>query len=113
MEEAQVLADRAAIIVGGRLVAEGPPNRLGNEAGVNEIRFRLPAGTAMADLPLAADAKVESDGRFVTVRTGDPITALNELTGWALQHGADLAPLSVGMPSLEDVYLELTEDRPE
>src|SRR6185503_11081900 len=37
MDEAQVLADRVAILVGGRIVAEGPPNRLGREANTTEI----------------------------------------------------------------------------
>jgi ABC-2 type transport system ATP-binding protein len=112
MEEAQVLADRVAIIVGGEIVAEGPPSRLGAEADVSEIRFRLPAGSAVADLPLS-DAHVESDGRFVIARSGDPVRTLNDLTGWAIQHGADLSPLSVGAPSLEEVYLDLTEERTE
>ncbi|MGI9020285.1 MAG: ABC transporter ATP-binding protein [Solirubrobacterales bacterium] len=110
MEEAQVLADRVAIIVGGRIVAEGPPSQLGAEAEVSEIRFRLPSGTRIDDLPLAG-AKVQTDGRFVTVRSGDPIRTLNDLTGWALKKGADLNPLSAGAPSLEEVYLDLTEER--
>ena len=112
MDEAQVLADRAAIIVGGRIVAEGPPDRLGAAHDISEIRFRLPAGVAISELPLDG-AKASSDGRFVTVSTGDPVTTLNRLTAWALERDADLAALSVGQPSLEDVYLELTGRREE
>jgi ABC-2 type transport system ATP-binding protein len=110
MDEAQVLADRVAIIVGGRIVADGEPSQLGAEAEVSEIRFRLPSGTQVADLPLAG-ATVDTDGRFVTVRSGDPIRTLHDLTGWALQRGVDLNPLSAGAPSLEEVYLDLTEER--
>ena len=53
--------------------------------------------------------EVKQEGSsFVVIRTGEPVKALNELTSWAIGRGADLAALSVGAPSLEDVYLELT-----
>ena len=110
MDEAQVLADRVAIIVAGRIVAEGPPDRLGRETATTEIRFRLPEGATPADLPPELEAD-EAGERFITLRTGEPERTLHELTGWALERGADLAGLQVGSPSLEDVYLELTAAR--
>ena len=109
MDEAQVLADRVAIIVAGRIVAAGPPNQLGPEAAATEIRFRLPDGATTSELPLVG-APAEEDGRFVVVRTGDPVRALNELTAWALRGGHELAGIQVGSPSLEDIYIELTEE---
>jgi ABC-2 type transport system ATP-binding protein len=107
MEEAQYLADRAAIIVGGRVIAEGSPAELGRSTGADtEVRFRLPAGVAASDLPAGLSA--HADNGFVVLRTGEPVRALNELTGWALARGVDLPSIEVGRPSLEDVYLELT-----
>jgi ABC-2 type transport system ATP-binding protein len=109
MDEAQFLADRAAIIVAGRVVAEGRPDELGRKTGADtEIRFRLPAEIDPADLPLTA-LEVNGD-RMVTIRTGEPVQALNELTGWALRREVELVGLDVGRPSLEDVYLELTAE---
>jgi ABC-2 type transport system ATP-binding protein len=107
MDEAQFLADRAAIIVAGRIIAEGAPDELGRQTGADtEIRFRLPDGVGRADLPLPS---LSEDGdRLVTIRTGEPVRALNELTEWALSHQIDLLGLDVGRPSLEDIYLELT-----
>ncbi|HEU4979774.1 MAG TPA: ABC transporter ATP-binding protein, partial [Solirubrobacterales bacterium] len=55
MDEAQVLADRVAILVGGRIVAEGPPNRLGREASTTEIRF-IADEIDPATVPLAGAA---------------------------------------------------------
>jgi ABC-2 type transport system ATP-binding protein len=109
MDEAQVLADRVAIIVAGRIVAEGPPDKLGSDAAPTEIRFRLPDGVTVAALPLDGD-KVQEDGRFVVVHTGAPVDRLHELTGWALEQGLDLTGLEVGAPRLEDVYLDLTQE---
>jgi ABC-2 type transport system ATP-binding protein len=108
MDEAQALADRAAFIVRGEIVAEGSPDDLASQVGGGvEIRFRLPAGIAMADLPAQAGAPETANG-MITLRTGDPVRALNALTDWALARGADLPGLEVGHPSLEDAYLELT-----
>jgi ABC-2 type transport system ATP-binding protein len=36
------------------------------------------------------------------------VTALHELTGWALQRGITLDDLHILRPSLEDIYLKLT-----
>jgi ABC-2 type transport system ATP-binding protein len=108
MEEAQYLADRAAIIVGGRVIAEGSPAELGRSTGAaTEVRFRLPDGVGASDLP-SSSATVHADNGFVVLRTGEPVRTLNELTGWALSRGVDLSSIEVGRPSLEDIYLELT-----
>jgi ABC-2 type transport system ATP-binding protein len=107
MDEAQVLADRVAIIVAGRIVAEGPPNRLGREASTTEIRF-IADGIDPTAVPLAG-ATAARDGRFLVARTTEPVKALGELTAWATREGHELTGLTVGTPSLEEIYLELTE----
>ncbi len=111
MEEAQVLADRVAVISGGRIVAEGPPDRLAGRDSATEIRFVLPDTASAGPLPdPGPDATVAIDGRRVVVRAYDPTRALHILTGWSLERGTPLDGLVVSRPSLEDVYLELTAD---
>lgn len=106
MEEAQALADRVAVISGGQIVAEGTPATIGGrDTARARIRFALPAGYTAADLP--ADA-VPADG-LVTVETAEPTRTLHQLTGWALRHGTVLGQLTVDRPSLEDIYLRLTD----
>jgi ABC-2 type transport system ATP-binding protein len=114
MDEAQALADRVAIIAGGTIVAEGPPAELGGRGvGASWISFRLPAGVAAADLPAEVVEAIDEGRRLlngvVELRTERPIVVLNALTGWALARDLDLGALEVRRPSLEDVYLELTE----
>jgi ABC-2 type transport system ATP-binding protein len=90
MDEAQRLADRVTIIAGGRVVARGTPEDLGDrESRPAKISYR-------------------EDGREVELETDDPVKALHELTGRALAEGLELEGLEVARPSLEDVYLELT-----
>ena len=110
MDEAQELADRVAVISAGRVVASGTPNDLGGRGtAATEISFGLPDGLSIGDLPhLAEPAVQEATGRVVLRSTG-PLSDLNALTGWALQRGVELNWLEVRQPSLEDVYLQLTD----
>ena len=105
MDEAQNLADRVAVIAAGRIVAEGPPDRLSGRDDATEIRF---TPTPAATLPDLGPATVTDMGRGIVVRTADATATLHVLTGWALERGVTLAGLTVARPTLEDVYLELT-----
>jgi ABC-2 type transport system ATP-binding protein len=108
MDEAQALADRLAVISAGQVVAEGTPATIsGRDRAQSRIRFELPDGCHPADLPL--DAAQAGDG-LVTIETAEPTGALHVLTGWALHRGMVLAGLTVDQPSLEDVYLRLTDE---
>jgi ABC-2 type transport system ATP-binding protein len=91
MDEAQRLADRVTIIAAGEILARGTPQDLGErENGAATIRYR-------------------SGGRDVVLETTTPVETLHRLTGEALARGEELEGLEVTRPSLEDVYLELTE----
>jgi ABC-2 type transport system ATP-binding protein len=92
LEEAQALADRVAIVKDGRVLAIGPPREL----SVGAARYRV--------------AYRAGDGELVERETEDPTTLLHELTAQALADGHRLQELSVGRPTLEDVYMELTAD---
>jgi ABC-2 type transport system ATP-binding protein len=110
MDEAQALADRVAIISGGEIVAMGPPGELGGRADApTEIFFRLPEGVGVGEVPLDGATVTQSQGA-VTVSTNQPVALLARLTSWAIQQGHDLPALTVSRPSLEDVYLQLTDD---
>ncbi|HXR55055.1 MAG TPA: ABC transporter ATP-binding protein [Acidimicrobiales bacterium] len=107
MDEAQYLADRAAVIASGQIVAEGPPATLGlRDRATVRLRYRLPVGVSS---PPGLGGPPGSDG-FVEVSVDDPVVALHQLTGWAIDHGQSLDGLEVLRPSLEDVYLSLTRD---
>jgi ABC-2 type transport system ATP-binding protein len=95
-------------MAGGQLVAIGPPSQLaGRDVLPTEIRFALPEGVELAQLP-QLDGDVSGAPAAVLVTTSDSVTALNRLTGWALERDVALAGLSVAQPTLEDVYLSLT-----
>jgi ABC-2 type transport system ATP-binding protein len=113
MDEAQALADRVAVIAGGRIIAGGTPDDLGGRGdAASVISFELADdGAAERVRGAVAGEWAGANGRL-ELRTGDPTRSLNELTGWALANGVDLARLEVSRPSLEDIYLELTGTEP-
>jgi ABC-2 type transport system ATP-binding protein len=106
MDEAQYLADRAAVIAAGRIVAEGPPSALGDrDVAPARIRYRSPGGSAPPD-GLAATRT--ADG-VTEIASSDVVGDLHRLTGWALDNHVALDGLEVTRPTLEDVYLALTD----
>ena len=94
IEEAQRLADRVAVLRLGEIVASGTPAELIAKTPATVIRYRR-------------------NGQEVSLQTEDPTRALHELTGESLRDGFDLEALEVHRATLEDVYLELTEETPE
>ena len=109
MDEAQSLADRVAIIVGGRIVADGPPGALvGAAATQTRISFRV--GRAAPPLPARLRSPDQAVGEIVSITSEDPTRDLHELTAWAIENRVELDELDVSRPNLEDVYLQLTAD---
>jgi ABC-2 type transport system ATP-binding protein len=110
MEEAQYLADRVAVLAAGQIVATGAPATLGDRNLADaRIRYRLPDGLKPLD-GLAGTA--DGDG-FTEVPSTDVVRDLHRLTSWAIEEGIDLDGLEVTRPTLEDVYLSLTEEHGE
>ncbi len=90
LEEAEQLSDRVAVLREGAIVAQGRPAELIGRSLQTEIRF-------------------VRDGEEVLVQTDQPTRVLHELTEEAVRAGVELEGLEVRRPSLEDVYLSLTE----
>ena len=108
MDEVEYLADRVAIIAAGRIVAQGAPSTLaGREKAATVVRFQLPAGGP--GLPEKLRQGATFDGANVEIAMPDPTRTLYELTSWAVQAQISLEGLEVSRPSLEDVYLEITQ----
>ena len=105
MDEAEYLADRVAIIVQGKIVAEGAPSELSHEGKSTSIRFRLGRSSVLPPETLGAEP-ADDEGSYV-IATNAPTAVLHRLTGWALEQGVELEELSVSRPSLEDLFIEL------
>jgi ABC-2 type transport system ATP-binding protein len=108
LDEAQYLADKVAVISAGRIVAHGTPDTLGDrELASTRLRYRLPAGHP-GQVPADLARHPDQDG-WVDIVPDDLTVALNQLTGWAIANGIRLEHIEIIRPTLEDVYLALTE----
>ena len=106
MDEAQYLADRVVVIAGGLIVAEGPPASIaGREQMRTRIRFRLPDGAPDPDPQVR---RLPDGTSELQVEANETTKTVHDLTGWALDHGFELEAFEITLPTLEDVYLQLT-----
>ena len=105
MDEAEHLADRVAIIVQGRIVAEGAPGELAHRDSRTTIRFRVATGPDRPPDDLSAEP--DGDGGRYAISTDAPTLSLHRLTSWAVERGIELEELAVSRPSLEDLFIEL------
>jgi ABC-2 type transport system ATP-binding protein len=113
MDEAEYLADRIAVLAAGKIVAEGTPHTIGGRDRMTAvIRFTLPDGLAARSLPAGLRPLAESGPEGTTVlRSESPLVHVQMLADWALGRGVDLPDLDVRRPTLEDVYLALTDPK--
>jgi ABC-2 type transport system ATP-binding protein len=109
MDEVQYLADRVVIIAEGKIVAQGTPDSLmARKQADTLIRFR--GGPQTIELPDALRAMARVNGESVELETKDATRTLYQLTSWAVEKGVSLDGLQVTRPSLEDVYLDITQE---
>ena len=105
MDEAEYLADRIALIVQGKIIAEGSPKQLIGLNSATLIEFRIDKLTT--GFPKAIQAITKTHNGLITIQTDKPENVLFELTRWAINKNIILNELSVSKPSLEDTYLKL------
>lgn len=112
LDEADRLADSITVLSAGRVVASGTAEQLKNQVGQRTITATLPADTDSA----AAMRSLESAGMHPTHDAQRstltvPVTASRELAVVVRaldEAGVEVDDLSLGEPTLDDVYLTLT-----
>jgi ABC-2 type transport system ATP-binding protein len=109
LDEAERLADRVAILQGGRIQVAGSVRQVARQAGVmTKIKFAAPERVLDGSLATPRCLDVVVSGEVAVCQTENSATALRELLGWAAANDlGDLDDLSVETPTLEDAYLEL------
>ncbi len=109
LDEAEALADRVGVLIGGRLVDVAEPDRIGRrDRAAATVRFVAPADWDVDGRDAQLDRErggraATVDGDVVVVSTERPSQLVAELVA---RHG-ELDSLTVSRPSLEDVYLDM------
>ncbi|NGO76117.1 ABC transporter ATP-binding protein [Streptomyces sp. YC504] len=112
LEEAEMLADRLAILHEGRIALTGTPGEV-TATQPSRISFELPDGYFVGDLPPLGELGVtghETDGQTVRLRTPELQRSATGLLLWAQEAGVELRRLDVRPASLEEAFLQIARE---
>jgi len=117
LEEADQLADNIVVMDKGRIIAEGTPLQLKQQAGNASLVVTV---SHAEDLPLAAallrktgaEVFVDSDARQLTA-AADGLAGMTRVAGWLRDSAIEVDDIGLSRPSLDDVFLSLTGRRAE
>ena len=104
LEEADVYADRAVLMAGGRVVADGPTNEIKAMVGSRTIKVTLPGVETAALEALPGVTHAERRGEAVVLACSDSDAALRALLG----RYPEARDIEVAGAGLEEAFLRLT-----
>jgi ABC-2 type transport system ATP-binding protein len=110
MEEADQLASRVAIVDRGRIVAEGSPAELKAGLKGDAVHVELEGANVNGNVQAALEGvsglrEVVVEGRSLHARADDGARAVPSVLTALDAHSVPVASVTVGRPSLDDVYL--------
>lgn len=112
MAEAEKLCDTIAIVITGQVMASGTPARI-TAAGDGRTRITVSTikGEVVRNTPALPQTELVSvkDG-YCLYQSGNPAAALSSLLAFLSKHGDELADLRVERPSLEERFMEITNN---
>jgi ABC-2 type transport system ATP-binding protein len=112
LEEADRLADRIALLDGGRIVAEGTADELKRRVPGGHIRLRLADAAGLAGAAAAFDgATRDDDGLALQVPGDGSVQAVRDVLDRLDALAIPVEELSLHTPALDDVFLALTGSR--
>ncbi|MEU4220193.1 ATP-binding cassette domain-containing protein [Actinoplanes sp. NPDC026623] len=113
LEEADQLADRIAVLNGGRIVAEGTAEQLKRLVPGGHVTLRFADARALGLAAAALDpADVDPDQLTLQVPGDGSVSSLRALFAALDSARVEVETLSVHAPDLDDVFLALTEKEP-
>ncbi|MEV0650701.1 ATP-binding cassette domain-containing protein [Phytomonospora sp. NPDC050363] len=109
LEEADQLADRIAVLDGGRIVAQGTAEQLKRQMPGSHVRLRFAtAGELDAAARILPEAVGDTESLTLKVPGDSATKSLRELLARLAEHSVDAEELTVHTPDLDDVFLALT-----
>ncbi|WP_214326238.1 ATP-binding cassette domain-containing protein [Nonomuraea sediminis] len=110
LEEADQLADRVAVIDGGKVVAEGTPAALKADLGGDRLDLVVRDPDRLEEAAgIIGRATVDQDTRHVSVPVTDRVRELGDALAALAKAGIEVDDVALRGPTLDEVFLSLTE----
>ena len=114
LDEADKLADRVAVLDGGRIVAQGTPDELKSQVPGGHLRLRFAGIAALRHAAsVLPESTVDDEALTLRVPTDGGLASVHGLLDRLRLAAADVEGLTVHTPDLDDVFLSLTGHRTE
>lgn len=108
MSEVEELADRVAIMVQGRIVAQGTPNEI-ITSGDNKVKIYVKTQkNSAAELMLEEAAAVQDGEGYAVFDTEDLEAAISQILSYIKSKEDKLMDLRIVRPSLEERFINIT-----
>jgi ABC-2 type transport system ATP-binding protein len=111
LQEADELADRIAVLDGGKLIADGTPVELKRRVPGAHVRLRFADKSELETAALTLeDGTREDDALTIQVPTNGDFRSLKALIDRLDEESIAVQELSLHTPDLDDVFLALTDN---
>jgi ABC-2 type transport system ATP-binding protein len=118
LEEADQLAGQISVIDRGRVIAHGSPYELKAQLGGDHLDVvvrdaaRLPDAAEIVERAAASAVAHDTDKRLVSAPVHDPMSALTEVVRALEDAEIEAEDIALRRPTLDEVFLHLTEEVP-
>lgn len=111
MDEADNLADNIVVIDGGKVIAEGSPDKLKAKIGSDRLELTISAKSNFSKAKAAVDGKglqADPERRVLSISSKDGLVAVKDTLQKLEKANIEIENISLHKPTLDDVFLTLT-----
>ncbi len=111
LEEADKLADRIAVLDGGKIIAEGTASELKDKVGKERLEITIKEGSDFKKAVEVIDGEAlttDETERQIILSTGGTVSEIKRVLDHMEASGIEIETLSLHKPTLDDVFLKLT-----